>query len=188
VREPSRWLPWIAVLLFLSPVAASAQQPAYDSPLGHVRAYSGVIGAFAPGELNAYGIGGVFEPKAIVWDYFAVGVRVDGAAMVGLDASNVNQARLLLRMCGAAMLKGEVLLLPGEVKPFIGVGLGYYAAVLLAGGVAGGSSSLTGTGPGIMPQVGVDLGWFRAAAQYHFILGDLGAANYFAVELAWRVY
>jgi hypothetical protein len=74
------------------------------------------------------------------------------------------------------------------VKPFLGVGLGYYAAVLLAGGVAGGSTALTGTGPGIMPQVGVDLGWFRAAAQYHFILGDLGAANYFAIELAWRVY
>jgi hypothetical protein len=178
---------WIAVLVLVSPTVAVAQS-GYDQPLGHVRAYSGVIGAFAPGELNAYGIGGVFEPKAIIWDYLVLGVRVDGAAMVGLDATDVNQARLALRICGAAMLKGELLLFPGEVRPFIGVGIGYYAAALLSGGVAGGASSLTGTGPGIMPQIGVDLGWFRAAAQYHLILGDLGAANYLAIELAWRVY
>jgi hypothetical protein len=153
-----------------------------------VRAYSGLIGAFAPGELNAYGIGGVFEPKAYVWDYFVVGVRIDGAALVGADATVVDQARLVLRICGAAMVKGEVLLFPGDVRPFVGLGVGYYAAVLLGGSVGGGTSSLTGTGPGVMPQVGVDMGWFRAAAQYHWILGDLGAANYFAIELAWRVY
>jgi len=187
MTRSSRWLPWIAVPLLLCPALAVAQQ-VYDSPLGHVRAYSGVIGAFAPGELNAYGIGGVFEPKAYLFDYFVLGARVDAAALAGVDASAVSQARLVVRMCGAVMLKGEVLLFPGEVRPFVGVGLGYYAAVLLAGGVTGGASSLTGTGPGIMPQLGVDLGWFRAAAQYHLILGDLGAANYLAIELAWRVY
>jgi hypothetical protein len=178
------------VSFVLCPAMAGAQQPVwggYDSPFGHVRAYSGVIGGFAPGVLNSYGLGGVFEPKATLWDFLALGVRVDGAALVGLDATNVQTASLALRIVVSAMVKGEVMLAPGEVRPFIGVGVGYYAAVLLSGSV-GNTNSFTGTGPGIMPQIGVDLGWFRAAAQYHLILGDLGAANYLAVELSWRVY
>ncbi|HEY8209872.1 MAG TPA: hypothetical protein VIG99_20430 [Myxococcaceae bacterium] len=195
MRAPLRWLSWIAVAaVVLCPALAGAQDRVggggwggYESPLGHVRAYSGVTGGFAPGQINMYGLGGVFEPKAVIWDFIVLGARIDGAALLGVDAQSVSQAQLALRIVGAAMLKAELLLFPGEIRPFIGLGVGWYAAVMVAGG-AGGTNSFSGTGPGGMPQIGVDLGWFRAAAQYHFMLGELGAANYLSVELAWRVY
>src|SRR4051812_46445235 len=103
MRAPLRWLSWLSLSVVLCPAVAGAQQQwgGYETPFGHVRAYSGVTGGFAPSQLNAYGLGGVFEPKAIIWDFIVLGARIDGAALVGLDAQSVNQAQLALRIVGA---------------------------------------------------------------------------------------
>jgi len=185
----SRPLRSIALAALLVPALAGAQEwYGGGSPFGHVRASSGVTGAFAPGDPNSYGFGGLFEPKANIVDQFAVGARFEAAVLGGLDATNPAAVVVSARMIFGGMVKGELSLLPGEVRPFVGAGLGWYAAVVLAGGLSSGTSGFAGNGPGVMPQVGVDLGWLRVAAQYHLLFGALGAASLFALELSWRVY
>lgn len=183
-----RLLTLLTFVCLLFPALGSAQEQApAGSPLLNFRTYSGLHGSFAPGTPNAFGIGGIFEPKYAFTEQLLVGLRIDGTALVGASVSDPQNVLATIRAVAAGLLKAEYAFLPGDVRPFVGLGGGWYTAVVLAGG-SGGASALAGSGPGVMPQLGVDLGGFRIAAQYHYLFGFLNPASFLAAELSWRVF
>jgi hypothetical protein len=164
------------------PAAASAQEE--TNPLARFRTRGGVTLGFAPGTPNAYGIGAVAEPTFAIFDQLRVGLRADGLVLVGLDIGGTD-VYAGLHVLAAALPKIEFDFLGGDVRPFVGLGAGVYTVVVLGGGT-GGATALAGTGFGVMPQLGITLGGFRIAGQYHALLTGPGAraANAFALELS----
>ncbi|HYV43344.1 MAG TPA: hypothetical protein VFA20_00725 [Myxococcaceae bacterium] len=162
------------------PAAASAEE---SNPLARFHTHGGVAFAFAPGSPNAYGIGAVAEPVFSIFDQLRVGLRADGEVLVGLDIGGSNVYAGLHILAGA-LPKIEFDLLGGDIRPFVGFGAGVYTVVVLGGGT-GGATAIAGTGFGVMPQLGINFGGFRIAAQYHAVLtGPGAAANAFALELS----
>jgi hypothetical protein len=170
------------ILCLAFPLAASAQ----EVPASPFRSRGGISFAFAPGSPNAYGIGAIAEPSLQIFDQLRVGLRIDGEALVGVDLANSQNVTASLRVLAAILAKVEYDFLSGDVRPFVGFGLGSDTVVILSGGT-GGAGALAGTGFGVMPQLGVTFGGFRVAAQYHAVLtGPGAAANTLSLELTWR--
>jgi len=167
------------------PAAASAEE-SNANPLARFHTHGGVSLAFAPGSPgspNSYGIGAVAEPVFSIFDQLRVGLRADGEVLVGLDlgGSNVYAG---LHILAAALPKIELDLLGGDVRPFVGFGAGVYTVVVLGGGT-GGATAIAGTGFGIMPQLGINFGGFRLAAQYHAVITGPGPTdNVFSLEIS----
>lgn len=195
----------LVALTLLAAASAARAQAANYSP---IRVDLTVFGAYAPGDANAWGGGAALEPKYNLTDNIAVGLRLEAAAFVtqkvsvgsGSASTSVQQGA---RAVSAIAAKGDYYLTTSSVRPFLGLGLGYYR-------VGAGSQSVSGTavvqtagaytGFGVAPQLGVNFGGFRLAAMYHVLTGgDLVVAtqtvgatapvktkigkNYFAFEL-----
>jgi hypothetical protein len=165
------------------PLTASAE----DVLANPFHSRGGVSFGFAPGAPNAYGIGAVAEPSFAIFDQLRVGLRIEGLALVGLDIGGA-QTFASLRVLATGLGKVEFDFTTGDVRPFIGAGAGAYTVVILSGGT-GGAAALAGTGFGAMPQLGINFGGFRIAAQYHAILTGPGTvANAFSLELTGRFF
>ena len=172
------------VLCLALPLTASAQEE--DVPVSPFRTRGGVSLGIAPGSPNAYGIGAVAEPSFAIVDQFRLGLRAEGLALVGLDLGSSQSVFASLHVLVATLGKLEFDFTTGDVRPFVGLGAGSYTVVILSGGT-GGAGALAGTGFGVMPQIGLNLGGFRIAAQYHAILTGPGStANAASLELTGR--
>jgi outer membrane protein X len=168
-----------AALLAASP-AALAQAEHY-SP---IRVDTTFFAAYAPADATAWGFGVAVEPKYNVTDNLAAGLRFEGSAFVtqkvqvgpaGSSQASVSQGA---RAVGGISAKGDWYFTTGSVRPFVGLGLGWYK-------IGEGSQSVN-TGPGsaavvqsagaysglgVAPQLGINLGGFRLAATYTQLLG-----------------
>ncbi|HVE82835.1 MAG TPA: hypothetical protein VND93_08295 [Myxococcales bacterium] len=184
-RPTTTLLPLACLLV---PALAGAQENPMPPPASFtLRTYSGGYAAFIPGAPAAYGLGGLIEPRLFLTDQIQLAVRLDFAALGSVGSGGVQALDVGLGGVAAAMIKVECSPFPGEVRPFAGLGAGWYALMVLFGSL-GGTSQMLGSAPGVMPQLGLDLGWFRVAVQYHLLLGALGPASFLAVEVSTRVY
>jgi len=174
----------LIVCLALPLTAAAAEETTPPLPFG---SRGGVTLGFAPGSPNAYGIGATAEPYFKIMDQLRISLRAEGLALVGLDIGG-SSVFASLHVLVAVTPKIEFDITSGDVRPFIGAGAGAYTAVVLAGGT-GGAAALAGTGFGAMPQIGINFGGFRIAAQYHAVLTAPGsAANALSLELSGRFF
>lgn len=153
-----------ALLLLL--IAAG---PAYADD---IRVDFGLTGS-SVGVSGRDGTGLVTEIKGMVNDNLAVGGRVEMAVMFG---GHVGQDELPLDIAMAAcgLVKAEMYLAPGQIRPFVGLGAGAYtigSQTIDSGPNTAGITSRTGRYFGIAPQIGIDLGRVRLAATYNAILG-----------------
>jgi hypothetical protein len=148
------------------------------------------------------GTGFAVEIKGLVNDSLAIGGRLDMAFMFGGRVGN-DDRELGFAMVSAALVKAEVHLLPGIVRPFVSAGAGIYsvgAQSFEPSPETGALEFRDGRFFGVAPQLGVDIGRVRLAATYNVIVGaDLEVTrldtpmpttsdlsqNYFSVELSF---
>jgi outer membrane protein X len=200
----------LAALTILAAAPAARAEAQNYSP---VRVDLTVFAAYAPGDATAWGGGVALEPKYNFTDQLSAGLRLEASAFVvqdvkvgsGTGSTNVQQGA---RAVTAIAAKGDYYLTTSSVRPFVGLGLGYYR---IGAGSQSVSTSGTGTasvvqtagsyrGFGVAPQLGLNLGGFRLAATYHLLTGgdivvatqSVGAPaptqtkigkNYFAFEI-----
>jgi outer membrane protein W len=143
-----------------------------------------VFGAYAKGDANAWGGGLALEPKWLVLDQLAVGLRLEEAIFVTADMSipesdteqvSVSQG---VRVATTVLAKADYYLTTSGVRPFVGLGAGYYKIGGASQDVSAGGGSTTVVqkaeafkGFGFAPQIGVNFGGFRLAGTYHVITG-----------------
>jgi hypothetical protein len=123
------------------------------------------------------GTGMVTEIKKMVNDQVAVGGRVEVAVMFG---GVVDDTELSVAMAASGLAKGEVFLTPGQIRPFVGFGIGGYTV-----GAQTALMSRTGRYFGVAPQVGIELGRVRFAGTYNEIIGTK-RDDYFSLELSFE--
>ncbi len=165
----------VAALLSLAP-AARAQAPNYQL----VRVDLTVYGAYASADAISWGGGLALEPKINVTDHLATGLRLEAAGFVTQKvavsssgtAADVSQGG---RAVTTVLAKADYYLTTSTVRPFLGIGAGFYRigagsqSVSSGGTVVQTASAFSGFG--FAPQVGVNLGGFRLAATYHVVTG-----------------
>ncbi len=156
-------------------IAAAALAPltrSGDAVAEPVRVDAGLTGSSVAVD-DRSGAGMMVEIKGLVNDHVAVGGRVEFGVMFGGRVGNEDET-LDVAMAACGLLKAEVSLGRGPVRPFVGFGVGGYT---LGGQTIGDSmngtyiSQQSGRYFGVAPQVGVDLGRVRLAATYHALLG-----------------
>lgn len=199
----------LAALTILAAAPAARAQAQSYSP---IRVDLTVFGAYAPGDATAWGGGVALEPKFNFTDHLSAGLRLEASGFLtqdvkvgaGAGSTSVSQGA---RAVTAIAAKGDYYLTTAAVRPFVGLGLGYYrigAASQSVSTTTGSAAVVQSAGAyrgfGVAPQVGLNLGGFRLAVMYHALFGsDLvvvtqaaGAAvptkttigkNYFAFEI-----
>src|SRR5262245_60104101 len=80
------WVGAVAAGLVLMPAATAFAQAAHYEL---IRVDAGLAGGYASG-IEAGGFGGVIEPKFLIMDNLAVGVRVEGLVVFGANIHNGN--------------------------------------------------------------------------------------------------
>jgi hypothetical protein len=194
----ARWRAPFVVVSIVGAAPAFAEAEHYEQ----IRVDGGMTGStVAVSERN--GVGGMAEVKAMVNDNLAIGGRVEIAVMFGGHLGQDNLP-IDVAMAACALLKGEVLLGTGPVRPFVGFGAGLYTIgshSIDAGPTTHGIYTKVGDYFGVAPQVGVDLGRMRLAVTYNAIVGAgidvhqrMGTAdqtttvsqNYLSLELSFR--
>ncbi len=172
-------LPLLALLALGAPAARASES--FRPFRMDVTAY----GAYAAADSNAWGGGLALEPKFMVLDQLAVGLRVEEAVFVTADmnvpANDTQQVSVSqgVRAATTVLAKADFFLTTSAVRPFVGLGAGYYRIGGASQDVQSGGSSdpvvvqqaEAFSGFGVAPQVGINFGGFRLAATYHFITG-----------------
>jgi hypothetical protein len=153
-------------------VCSSSTAIADSEHFEQIRVDGGLTGS-SVGVSDRDGVGMVTEIKGMVHDNLAIGGRVEVAMMfgghVGQDALPLNFA-----MAACGLLKAEVYAGSGQIRPFVGLGVGGYtigSQTIDAGPNTAGIQSAVGRYIGIAPQLGVDLGRVRLAATYNALVG-----------------
>ena len=191
----------VLALPLVAALAGTARgQAAHYDP---IRVDTGLSGTYVMSNSRG-GFGAIVEPKFLVHDNIAVGVRFEGAVMFGGDFGQDGDVKVDMGAVAVALAKGEYLVGRGGVRPFVGFGVGMYDIVsqsVEAGPMTTGVDQKAGRYFGVSPQVGVDLGRLRLAATYNAILGaDIEihqmvggveetssfSQNYFTFELSFR--
>ena len=159
---------WRALLVV---AAMSTEVRAEAEHYEHIRVDVGMSGStVSVSDRNASGF--VAEIKVNAHDNIAVGGRVEIAVMFG---GRVADEELPFGLAAAALFKGEYLLGTGVVRPFVGLGAGFYSigshTIVDDDNGNSGISTTAGRYFGVAPEVGVDLGRLRLAVTYNEILG-----------------
>lgn len=133
----------------------------------------------ASGSSTKAGVTFTVQPHYRVSDDFAVGLRIEGAALAFQTSSNSDDTKVavLASYCGT----GEYYLMDGGFRPFIGAGAGFFTQ----SSVNINNSSYTvpsATKFGFFPEVGIEAGHFRLSADYN-ILPD--KAGYLAFKIGF---
>jgi hypothetical protein len=164
----ARWLSVAATLSIAGSQAASAESEHYEQ----IRFDAGITGSTVAVS-DRSGTGMVTEIKAMVTDHLAVGGRVEVAVMFG-GVVGRDELPLDIAMAACGLVKTELYLGDGPIRPFVGFGAGGYtigSQTIAAGPNTAGISQQTGRYLGVAPQLGIDLGRVRLAATYNAILG-----------------
>jgi len=150
--------------------SASAQALHYEP----IRVDVGLVGGYAGG-VGGGGFGGVVEPKFLVRDDLAVGLRVEGMVIFGASVDGPEESLSISSgSLASTLLKAEYLVGDLGIRPMVGLGLGIFS---IGGQDIGTSTAGTrvdqnlGRHLGMAPQVGLELGRVRLAVAYNVILG-----------------
>lgn len=128
------------------------------------------------GGTGGYGIGGCIDAKYNLLDQLAVGLRIEGAAMMGGSIADTGKIDIGVTAVTAYLVKGEYYFTKGSnVRPFGGLALGLYSfgsESVATSSTSAGVAIQEGTLFGVAPQLGINLGAFRIDAMYHIIMGE----------------
>ena len=160
------------------------------------RVDAGFSGAYSPGDLEGYGMGGIVEIKYNLTPHFSVGSRTDATMLFGVDFQDGGQeVNAGIRALIAEHLVVEVLAFPKRVTPYVGLGLGKYVSVGDFGGDGG--AVITFSNPfGLAPHAGLDFKTFRLTATYNKLFDSATLAigvgepktvssDYFSIEMTF---
>jgi len=150
--------------------SASAQATHYEP----IRVDVGLVGGYAGG-VGGGGFGGVVEPKFLIRDHIALGLRVEGMVIFGASVDGPDESLSISSgSLASTLLKAEYLVGDFAIRPMVGLGLGLYSI----GGqdIDTGSTGVRvdqnlGRHLGMAPQLGLELGRARFAVVYNMILG-----------------
>jgi outer membrane protein W len=170
----------VALSLLAAASAARAQAENYQP----VRVDTTFFAAYAPADAASWGIGVAVEPKFNVTDHLSAGLRLEGSGMLsqnvktgpaGSSQASVSQGARAVTGIGA---KGDWYFTTSSVRPFVGLGFGWYKVGEGSQSVSTGAGAATVvqsagaySGLGMAPQIGVNFGGFRLAATYTQLLG-----------------
>ena len=168
----------------LSLLAASSVARAQAENYQPIRVDTTGFAAYAPGDAASWGIGVAVEPKLNVTDHLSAGLRLEASGMLsqnvkagpaGSSQASVSQGARAVTGIGA---KGDWYFTASAVRPFVGLGLGWYKVGEGSQSVSTGPGAATVvqsagaySGLGVAPQVGVNFGGFRLAVTYTQLLG-----------------
>ncbi len=125
------------------------------------------------GGSNSVKAGATFtiEPHYRLSDQFAIGLRLEGAAL-GYASSNgsggYDNAKIsaLASYCATA----EYYLMNGGFRPFVGGGVGFFTQASESGSSGNGTVvTPASTGAGVFPRIGFEAGHFRMSAAYDIV-------------------
>lgn len=194
----------VSTLAFAALVAGTSLAHAQAANYSPVRADVGFAGHSQPA-VGRFGFGGQGEVKFNIHDQIAIGVRLDGAILLGGDIGEDGGTSVSVGVVGGTLLKGEYFLTTSSVRPFLGLAAGLYDIVSQE--VTGGPDTTyvdqkAGRYFGVGPQLGINLGPVRLAAMYNMILGadievrqTVGGAersstysqSYFTFEMSFQI-
>jgi hypothetical protein len=190
---------WIVLVLALAglaaPRAARAQAQRYEP----IRVDFGLVGGYASG-LSEGGFGGCVEPKLLLTDHLAAGLRLEGQVTFGASVGD-GDTGFSTGSVGLLAAKGEFLLGDFGIRPAVGLGLGFYfigGDTIESGPDQVVVSHKSGNYFGLSPSLGIDLGRVRLAVTYHVLFGaaveveEMGvrkdfSQNFWSFELSFHV-
>lgn len=114
----------------------------------------------------------VIEPKYAIVDQFALGLRLEGAAMARGVVVNGDQFEGDVQVNGSYLITGDFYLSNRGFRPFIGAGTGLYS---VAGAYVSSSTTttdadvLTDNNFGGMFRAGFEAGHFRLGVEYNLV-------------------
>ncbi len=123
--------------------------------------------------------GAVFaiEPHYRLSDDFAIGLRIEGAALKFIkQAPERTRGSLLSSYC----VSGDYYLAEGGFRPFIGAGAGIFEQQSVSGNSGNVALVPGATNFGVFPRIGFEIGHFRLSADYDIAGSN---SNYFAIAL-----
>jgi outer membrane protein W len=132
----------------------------YANPTGQVGDISG-------------GLNFSIEPKYNITDQIAVGIKREAALLIA-GSSNGGDGKIALLQ--STSLTGEYYYGEGKVRPFGGIGLGFYAGTTFD---SDGNSSTGESVFGFAPRAGLQFSHFRLGVEYNIIKDS----NYFAIKI-----
>jgi outer membrane protein X len=133
---------------------------------------SGLTGTYVSSNGRG-GFGAVMEPKVLIHDQVAIGARFEAAVMFGGNIGAAGDVKMDMGAAANILAKGEYLVSTSAVRPFVGLGLGFYSIgsqSISTGSMSAAIDQKGGRYFGIAPQLGIDLGRVRLAATYNAIL------------------
>lgn len=136
-----------------------------DVSLGYALPLGGGIGSRG-------GILFAIEPKYALVDQFAVGLRLEGAAMARQVFVNNSNLEGDVQLNGSYLLTGDYYLSKNGFRPFLGAGAGIYSvagAYVSAGTQVDEADILTESKFGGMFRAGFEAGHFRLGIEYNLI-------------------
>ena len=140
---------------------------------------------------NAKGVVISLEPKYNIQDQIAVGLRMEGAVLAGLENETATGADISISAISSYLLTGEYYLSNNSFRPLAGLGTGIYSmgsvGVNSADGTVDDGTIDVGNRFGIAPRVGFEVGHFRMGLEYNLITGqpkDFNR-NYFATKIGF---
>lgn len=166
--------------LALAALALAAATPALATSENYqpVRVDTTFNFLYGAADVPEYGFGASVEPKFNLTDNLAVGVRLGGGVLVPQSVSVGNEnVSIAVRVFQTYLAKADWYFTTSSVRPFVGLGAGFYRVAGMSQSVSGGGSGSVVQqadvfdGFGVMPQVGINFGGFRLAASYHLLTG-----------------
>ena len=172
------------ISLFAACTAAQAQSTMYkpvkvDLALGY-------------GFGNAKGIVLSLEPKYNIKDQIAVGLRMEGAILAGMDVEDGGaDADVSISAISSYLVTGDYYLSNNSFRPLVGLGTGIYSMGSV--GVSTSDDNLedatvdVGNRFGLAPRVGFEVGHFRMGLEYNLITGqpENFNRNYFTTKIGF---
>ena len=147
---------------------------------------------------NAKGMVFSLEPKYNIQDQIAVGLRMEGAILGGMEMEQdanggMSSADISISAIASYLVTGEYYFSNNSFRPLAGLGTGVYSMGSV--GVSADSDGSTidentvdvGTRFGLAPRIGFEVGHFRMGLEYNLITGQPKNfnRNYFSTKVGF---
>ena len=142
---------------------------------------------------NAKGVVISLEPKYNIQDQLAIGLRMEGAVLAGLEAEDANgmPTEISISAIGSYLVTGEYYFSNNSFRPLAGLGTGIYSMGSITASTSDDSIDEgavdIGNRFGIAPRVGFEVGHFRMGLEYNLITGQPEGfnRNYFSTKIGF---
>ncbi len=126
------------------------------------------------GNATKGGVSFTLQPHYRLSDAFAVGLRLEGAALAYVKSSSTSEDDEI-SVLGSYCATGEYYLSNSGFRPFIGAGAGLFTQEALTINTAGETYGVPGVNKfGFFPEIGFETGHFRMSADLNVVGSDSG--------------